>query len=145
MSENTQERRGAPANNDNAVTHGLYQDRNKLFNRLDEDEKRLVVEIATDLLDKFDGDVGAYEREAIRNIALDTLKRIQANEHILAEELVKDGSERADRINMAYSRIMRDTTKEMKELGLLSEGPAMKSAEAQAGWMDQISDAKDDE
>jgi hypothetical protein len=143
MSDTSQDRAGAPDGNGNALTHGLYADRDKMFNRLDEEEQRLIVEIATDLLDKFEGDVGAYEREAIRNIALDALKRIRANEYILAEDLVRDGGERADRVNMAYSRIMRDTTKEMKELGLLEEGPALKSAEAQAGWMDQISDANE--
>ncbi|NGM69181.1 hypothetical protein G6M89_09205 [Natronolimnobius sp. AArcel1] len=136
--------RGAPENNGNAETHGLYSQRDKLFERLSDDEKKLVVDISQDLLDKFDGEVGAYERNAIRNIALDQVKRIRANEHIIAEDLITDGSERTDRINMAYDRLVRTSTKEMEKLGLLEEGPEMKKAEATQDWMEQISDAKDE-
>ncbi|WP_119816666.1 hypothetical protein [Halalkaliarchaeum desulfuricum] len=135
---------GAPEGNDNAVTHGLYQKRDNLFENMSDDEKRLVVEISTDLLDKFDGDVGAYERNAIRNVALDTVKRFRANETIIAEDLISEGSERSDRINMVYDRLVRTTTKELEKLGLLEEGPELKKAEAQAGWMEQIENAKDD-
>lgn len=133
----------APENNGFAEKHGLYSDREKLFQRLSMDEQRLVVNIGTDLLEKFNDDVGAYERNAIRNIALDQVKRIRANEHILAEDLITDGGETADRTNKAYSRLVRDTTSELEKLGLLDEGPAKQSAEAQAGWMEQISNATD--
>ncbi|AUX08927.1 hypothetical protein AArcSl_1296 [Halalkaliarchaeum desulfuricum] len=126
------------------MTHGLYQKRDNLFENMSDDEKRLVVEISTDLLDKFDGDVGAYERNAIRNVALDTVKRFRANETIIAEDLISEGSERSDRINMVYDRLVRTTTKELEKLGLLEEGPELKKAEAQAGWMEQIENAKDD-
>jgi hypothetical protein len=134
---------GGQPGNSNAVKHDLYSDREKLFDRLTDEEQRLVVEIATDLLEKVDGEVGAYEREVIRNIALDTVKRIRANSYIISEDLIEDGSESADRVNMAYSRLVRDMTKEMEKVGLLEDGPAMKSAEAQENWMSAIADAKD--
>ena len=41
----------------------IYQ--GNLYERLDAHEQRLFVEISTNLLDKFDGEVGAYKREAI--------------------------------------------------------------------------------
>ena len=144
MSEEEDGTRGAPANNSNAVSHGLYQDREKLFKRLSDEEKRIVVDISTDLLDKFNGDVGAYERNAIRNIALDSLKRMQANEEIITEEIVCEGSERSEAINKAYDRIVRTMTQELEKLGLLDEGPEMKKAEAQEGWMSEIENAQED-
>ncbi|MCU4754252.1 hypothetical protein OB919_20090 [Halobacteria archaeon AArc-curdl1] len=134
---------GAPENNGNAEKHGLYSDREKLFQRLSDDEKKLVIEIGTDLIERVNGTVGAYEREAIRNIAVDTVKRWRANEHIVASDLVESGDERADRANKTYSRLVRDTTSELEKLGLLEDGPEMKKAEAQSGWMEQISEATD--
>ena len=134
---------GAPEGNDNAVTHGLYADKQKMFERLDEEERRLVVEVATDLLDKFEGEVGAYERYAIRNVALDVLKRLRANDYILEEDLIRDEDESAERVNMAYSRLVRDTTSELEKLGLLEEGPELRKAEAQEGWMAKLSEAQD--
>lgn len=130
--------RGGQPNNNNAVKHDLYSDREKLFNRLSNDEKRLVVEIATDLLDKVEGEIGAYERECIRNLALDNVKRIRANEHIIVEDLIQSGSESADRVNIAYSRLVRDMTKEMEKLGFLEDGPAMmkaNTAQSTASWI----------
>ncbi|MCU4744509.1 hypothetical protein [Natronoglomus mannanivorans] len=95
-------------------------------------------------MDRVDGEVGAYERESIRNIAVDTVKRNRANRNIIASDLIESGDESADRANKAYSRLMKDTTQEMEKLGLLEDGPAMTQAEAQAGWMDQIDEATDE-
>jgi len=135
--------RSAPEGNGNAEKHSLYSDRDKLYQRLEDHEQQLVVQISQDLLDKVEGEVGAYEREAIRNIAVDAVKRRRANEHIMTEDIVRDGSENSDRVNQAYSRLVRDTTKELEKLGLLKDGPEMKKAEAQQGWMAQIEQAKD--
>ena len=133
----------APDNNGFAEKHGLYSDREKLYQRLDDDEKKLVIEISKDLMDRIPGEIGAYEREAIRNIAVDTVKRWRSNEYIIESDLVKDGSQSSHRAQQAYSRIVRDTTSELEKLGLLEDGPEMKKAEAQAGWMEQISEASD--
>lgn len=138
---------GAPANNNNAVKHGLFRDPQKLRTNLDPHEERLLMDIVTDLLDRFpeDAEVGAYERASIENIALDTVKRIKANQYIVENDMI-DGSENSDRINRVYSRIMRDTTDELEKLGLLKEGPAMKEAEASHpdAWMSALSEASDD-
>lgn len=131
---------GAPEGNGNAERHGLYSDREFLYQRLSDDEKKLAVEISQDLFDRVES-VGAYEREAIRNIAVDTIKRWRANEYIIEEDVFTEASNRSEAINKTYSRIVRDTTKELEKLGLLTGGPEMKKAEAQEGWMDAIGEA----
>ena len=134
----------APENNDNAVKHGLFQQRDTLRANLSDREEQMLVEIAQDLLDRFpdDAEIGAYERAAIEEIALDTIKRQRANEYILEEDLIDD-TENTNRINQVYSRIMRDTTSELEKLGLLKEGPELRKAEASESWMDAIVEASD--
>lgn len=141
-----EEKRGAPEGNENAVKHGLFRQDDKLRENLTDQEERMLVEIASDLLDRFpeDADIGAYERASIEQISLDALKRQKANHYIIKEDLVTDTSEQSDIINRVYSRIVGDTTKELEKLGLLREGPAHKSAEASEGWMEAISEATED-
>ena len=132
----------APENNDNAVKHGLFQQRDTLRANLSDREEQMLVEIAQDLLDRFpeDAEIGAYERAAIEEIALDTIKRQRANSYILEEDLIDD-TENTNRINQVYSRIMRDTTSELEKLGLLKEGPELRKAQASESWMEAISEA----
>ena len=132
----------APQNNDNAVKHGLFQQRDTLRANLSNREEQMLVDIAKDLLDRFpdDAEIGAYERAAIEEIALDTIKRQRANSYILEEDLIDD-TETTNRINQVYSRIMRDTTSELEKLGLLKEGPELRKAEASESWMDAIVEA----
>jgi len=140
----SEEKRGAPEGNGNAVKHDLFSEREKLFNRLSDAEQRLVVDISTDLLKKCTEEIGAYEREAIRNIAVDAVKRNRANEYIITEELIRDGDDSAETANKNYSRLVKDTTRELEKLGLFEDGPAMTQAENTGSWMDAIEDAKDD-
>ena len=135
---------GAPEGNDNAVSHGLFQSRENLRNNLSDREERMLVDVAVDLIERFpdEADVGAYERGAIENIALDTIKRMRANEYILENDFL-DETEKSNRANQIYSRIMSDTTSELERLGLLKEGPEMRKAEASESWMDAISDASE--
>ena len=134
----------APENNDNAVKHGLFQQRDTLRANLSDREEQMLVDIAKDLLDRFpdDAEIGAYERAAIEEIALDTIKRQRANSYILEEDLIDD-TENTNRINQVYSRIMRDTTSELEKLGLLKEGPAHQDAQNSTpeAWMEAISEA----
>ena len=132
----------APENNDNAVKHGLFQQRDTLRANLSDREEQMLVDVAQDLLDRFpdDAEIGAYERAAIEEIALDTIKRQRANSYILEEDLIDD-TENTNRINQVYSRIMRDTTSELEKLGLLKEGPELRKAEASESWMEAISEA----
>ena len=135
---------GAPEGNDNAVTHGLFQKKQNLRDNLTDHEERMLVDVAVDLIERFpdEAEVGAYERGAIENIALDTIKRMRANEYILTNDFL-DETEKSNRANQVYSRIMSDTTSELERLGLLKEGPEMRKAEASESWMDAISDATD--
>lgn len=129
--------------NTNSITHGLYEDKEKLWKRLDPDERRFVVNLAKDLLSKFPEDetVGAYERAAIRNLCLDVLKRDRANEFIVMNEMTAETTDVSDKISQKYHRIVKNTTNEMEKMGLLEDGPAMTSAENMGGWMDKIEDA----
>ena len=132
----------APKDNENAVTHGMFRQDSKLRTNLSDSEERMLVEIATDLLDRFpdDAEIGAYERASIEQVSLDVIKRYRANDYIIEHDLIDD-SESTDRINKVYSRIMRDTTSELEKLGLLKEGPEMRKAEASEGWMEAVSEA----
>ena len=140
--------RGAPEGNDNAMTHGLWRDNDLMRERLDEDEERFLVEMSKDLLEKFpeDAEIGAYERMAIRNLSLDALKRIQANEWMIAEDLHREATKTSERASKQYNRIMNAQLREMEKMGLITESPDAKSAEAaqkQADWMDRISEASE--
>jgi len=139
---------GAPVGNDNAVSHGLYRDNDKLRERLDEHEERFLVEMSKDLLDKFpeDAEIGAYERMAIRNISLDALKRIQANEWMIAEDLHREATKTSERASKQYNRILNSQIKEMEKMGLITDSPDAREADAsqqQANWMERISEASE--
>jgi hypothetical protein len=127
--------------NTHAMKHGLYADRDIFYESLERSEQQLVMDIVTDLLDQYDGDVGAYEREAIRNIAIDTVKRRRYNEHIFALDK-QIGDEKSQRASQTYSRLVRDLTNELKELGLLEQNPEARKADAAQSWMAQITQAK---
>ena len=138
--------RGAPKGNTNAEKHGLWSDREKLRDRLDPEEERFLVQMSKDLLEKFpeDAQIGAYERMSVRNIALDTLKRERANEFIVTEDLDQEASKRSERASKQYNRIMNASIKEMEKMGLITESPDAKSADAaqqQANWMERINEA----
>jgi len=130
---------GAPEGNGNNVKHNLFSDRDKMYKRLDKDEQRLVTQIASDLLERLEGDIGAYERESVRNIAIDTIKRTHFNEH--------EGAMDAEnmKVHETYSRIRRDNIKEMKEMGLSIQSPDAKEANAKESWFEMVSDAEDEE
>jgi len=120
----------------------MYREKSKIRKSLSDSEMKMLVEIATDLLDRFPegAEIGAYERASIEQVALDVIKRYRANEYIIEHDLIDD-SEGTDRINKVYSRIMRDTTSELEKLGLLKEGPEIRKAEASEGWMEAVSEA----
>jgi len=129
---------GAPEGNGNGVKHNLFSDRDKMYKRLDTDDQRLVTQIASDLLERLEGDIGAYERESVRNIAIDTIKRSHFNDY--------EGSMDPEKQNVheAYSRIRRDNIKEMKEMGLNVQAPEAKEAQAKQNWFGAIEDAEDE-
>lgn len=130
---------GAPEGNGNAAKHNLFSDRDKLYKRLDNREQMMVVQIASDLLDRLEGDIGAYEREAVRNIAIDTLKRKKFNQH--------DDSFNPEKqtVHETYSRIRRDNIQEMEKMGLNVQSPDAREAEAKSSWFEAVKDAEDDE
>jgi len=137
MSDDTNEEhpQGAPEGSANAEKHGLYSDNDKLYQRLEPHEKRLVVNMSQDLFERLDEQAGAYEREAIRNACVDMVKRRRANEYFAEDE---NFNLNAEHQHSAYSTIMKDTIKELKELGLHLQNPDNDAAEAKKDWFNQF-------
>jgi len=137
--EKGDDRAGAPENNSNAVKHNLYADDDKLIERLDDGEKELFWALVKDLFDRIEGKVGPYERETVKQLAVDTIKRRKFNEH--------DGAFNPDdeAVHKMYSKVRRDNIKEMKELGISTKSPEAKEAEAKSDWFDKVAEAQDDE
>lgn len=137
MSDDENNGVGAPKGNGNNVKHNLFSDRDKMYKRLDTDEQRLVTQVASDLLERLEGEIGAYERETVRNIAIDTIKRKKFNEYEGAFDPENQ------KIHEAYSRIRRDNIQEMEKMGLNVQSPEAKEAEAKQSWFQTVKEAEE--
>lgn len=137
---------GAPPANGNAERHGLYADRSKYYQRLNDDEQAWV-----------DGLVDGWVSEApfsrenigclelLRKTAIDEHQRRQANEYIAREGVVTenvvgyddDGNpvvkKEENPANLPYSRMAKDTIRTLKELNVL-ESPDSRLAENVGSW-----------
>lgn len=130
---------GPPEGSANAEKHGLYAKPDKLLQRLDEDEKKIFWDIVEDLFERIEGKVGPYERETVKDIAIDTIKRRRFNEYEGAFDPEKQN------VHEAYSRVRRDNIKELKEMGISTKSPDAKEAEAKSNWFDAIENAEEDD
>jgi len=137
---------GPPPANGNAERHGLYADRSKYYQRLDDDAKAWVDALVEDwLADAPFGPDNLAGLEMLRKCAIDEHKRRRANELIddqgIVTENVVGWDDDGDPIvkveenpaNLPYSRLQRDTVKTLKELGVLND-PETQKAEAMADW-----------
>lgn len=129
---------GAPEGNQNALKHGLYSDRDNLYKNLDEEQQRFVVQLSEDLLDRVEGEIGAYEREAIRNICIDVVKRRKFNEYFAENDFDVDNV--AEKTHRIYKDLVKLTTSELTDLGLNMQAPEQKEAEAKQGWFSAFED-----
>lgn len=84
---------GAPIENDNAVRHELFSDRDAYYQRLDEDRKAWVYDLTHAILDRVRstrGEVDLVDRELAKNVAIDLDKAATANEYISRQGLLQD-------------------------------------------------------
>lgn len=137
---------GAPPANGNAERHGLYADRSKYYQRLDDDEQAWVDGLVDAWLDDapFDRDHLAG-LELLRKTAIDEHKRRQANDYIDREGVVTENvvgyDDDGDPIvkteenpaHLPYSRLARDNIRTLKQLGVLQD-PDTQLADATATW-----------
>jgi hypothetical protein len=137
---------GAPPANGNAERHGLYADRSKYYQRLDDDEQAWV----DALIDGWLADA-PFSRENIgglellRKVAIDEHKRRRANDYIAREGVVTenvvgyddDGNpvvkKEENPANLPYSRMAKDTIRTLKELNVL-DSPDSRLAENAGSW-----------
>lgn len=132
---------GAPEGSKNALKHGLTLDRQQVWEYLSDREKRIAIQMSTDLIERLDEQAGMYEREAIRNIVLDSIKRGRANDWILTQ----DAEEWSEYQHNVYKGIVNTMTREMKELGLTVDTEKERALEAEASWYDAMVEAMEDE
>lgn len=128
--------------NDAGLTHGLFQPYENMFNSLSDEEKILVGEMSKEFVNKYEDahnePPGTPEREMIRNLVLDTIKRKRANEYMFTSKDYVNFDE--EQRHTVYSRLRRDNRDEMEALGLL-ETPEAEKQKSEAGWFEAMSNA----
>lgn len=147
---------GAPENNGNNEKHGLYADRQAYYTRRTPEEKAWIDSVYDSLIDDapFSKDNFA-KSQMVRNIAIDMHKLRRANDYIDEVGVVHkdkvvgytdDGKpmmeDQENALNIAYDRLNRTLTKQLKELGILDD-PDSQQAEAQKSIANELSKLRD--
>ena len=138
--------------NNNAETHGLYSDRQNYYKHRTHDEQEWIDAVTNSLLDDapFSADNMA-KLQMVRNIAIDMHKQQRANDYIDEVGVVHkdktvgytdDGrpikEDQENVLNVAYDRLNRTMTRQMKELGILDD-PESQQADAQKNIANELS------
>jgi hypothetical protein len=133
-------------------THGLYSDRQNYYKHRSDDEQAWIDAVVESLLDDapFDADNMA-KLQMVRNIAIDMHKQQRANDYIDDVGVVHkdktvgytdDGKpikeDQENVLNVAYDRLNRTMTRQMKELGILDD-PDSQQAEANQNIANELS------
>lgn len=141
--------------NTHAETHGLYTDRQSYYENRGNDEQEWIDAVVESLLDDapFSADNMA-KLQMVRNIAIDMHKQQRANDYIDEVGVVNkdktvgytdDGrpikEDVENVLNVAYDRLNRTQTRQMKELGLL-EDPDSQQAEANNNIANELSELR---
>lgn len=137
---------GAPPANGNAERHGLYADRSNYYQRLDDDEQAWVDAVVDGWLSEAPfGRENIGGLELLRKTAIDEHKRRKANDYIAREGVVienvvgydDDGDPivkmAENPVNLPYSRMAKDTIRNLKELNVL-DSPDSRLAENAGSW-----------
>jgi hypothetical protein len=142
--------------NNNGETHGLYSDRQNYYTHRGESEQAWIDAVVESLLDDapFDG-TNMAKLQMVRNIAIDMHKQQRANNYIDNVGVVnkdktvgytddgrpiKEDVENA--LNVAYDRLNRTMTRQMKELGILDD-PESQKANSQNNIANELSQLRD--
>jgi hypothetical protein len=139
---------GAPPANGNAERHGLYADRSKYYQRLDDDEQAWVDALVDGWLSEAPfGRENIGGLELLRKVAIDEHKRRRANDYIAREGVVTENvvgydddgdpvvKKEENPANLPYSRMAKDTIRTLKELNVL-DSPDSRLAENAGSWTD---------
>jgi len=149
----------ATANKGNTYgeTHGLYTNRQSYYENTSTEEQQWIDAVVDSLLDDapFSADNMA-KLQMVRNIAIDMHKQRRANQYIDEVGVVNkdktvgytdDGrpikEDQENVLNVAYDRLNRTQTRQMKELGLL-EDPDSQQAEAQTNIANELSNLREE-
>lgn len=136
---------GAPEGNENSVKHGLYRDDDKLWDSLEDDEQRLVGDMAEELADRYvethGESPGPLDREAMRNMLIDVIKRRRFNEFQFSDGYVDFDAEHQHSV---YSTILSDYYDELESLGIAND-PESEKARQEADFFAQQQSLADDE
>jgi len=132
---------GAPEGNDRAVKHGVYQDMDAYYQGQPEEDQAFIDSVFDSLLTDapFD-DTNVAKAEKLWQVAIDLHKRRSANEYLEDEGLVTtvsytdDGQPIEDEhyLNVTYDRLGKETTRALKELGVLDDPDSEKADAAES-------------
>jgi hypothetical protein len=141
--------------NNHAETHGLYSNRQNYYKNRSTEEQQWIDGVVDSLLDDapFDADNMA-KLQMVRNIAIDMHKQQRANKYIDDVGIVNkdkttgytdDGrpikEDVENVLNVAYDRLNRTMTRQMKELGILDD-PESQNAEAKQNIANELSEIR---
>lgn len=150
--------RSANEGNNHAETHGMYADRQNYYQNRSTEEQQWIDAVVESLLDDapFDADNMA-KLQMVRNIAIDMHKQQRANDYIDEVGVVhkdkttgytEDGrpikEDIENPLNVAYDRLNRTMTRQMKELGILDD-PDSQQAEAQNNIANELSSLREEQ
>lgn len=144
---------GINQDNTHAETHGIHTKRQRYYRKASDAEQAWMDAVVESLLDDMPGgdDPSFAKLQMVRNIAIDMHKLRNANDYV--EEIgvvhrdktvgytddgkpIKEDQENA--VNIAYDRLNRTLTRQMKELGILDD-PDSKQAEAKNNIANELS------
>lgn len=143
---------GPPEGTANAEKHGLHSDRQLYYERQDPEAKAWIDSVRDSLLSDAPFTEDNFAKyQMIQNIAIDMHKLRRANDYIDEKGVVDrdktvgytdDGrpikQDEENALNIAYDRLNKTITKQLKELGVLSD-PESQKAEAQHNLAEELS------
>lgn len=139
-----------------AQKHGLYTNRQSYYDNCSDKEQMWIDSVVESLLDDAPfGDNPPFAKlQMVRNIAIDMHKLQRANDYIDEKGVVHkdktvgytdDGQpikmDEENVLNVAYDRLNRTMTRQLKELGILDD-PDSKQAEAQANIASELAELR---
>lgn len=140
----------------NGEKHGLYTNRQTYYENRSDAEKAWIDAVVESLLDDspFGDDPSFAKLQMIRNIAIDMHKLQRANDYIDEKGVVDkdktvgytdDGKpikvDEENVLNVAYDRLNRTMTRQLKELGCLPD-PDSQQAEATANIASELAELR---
>lgn len=137
------------------IEHGLYAKRQSYYENLSDDEQRWVDAVVESLLDDAPfGPESFAKMQMVRNVAIDMHKTKRANDYIDEVGVVHkdktvgysdDGrplkQDEENPLNIAYDRLNRTLTRQLKELGILDD-PDSQKADAQQNIADELTELR---